>query len=723
MQLPSDSYSRESVDAMLQTPLDWALFYISKGWSVLPVWWIIDGHCACGDPSCKSPGKHPIGNLAPNGVRSASNDRAVIEQWCSSAPNMNVAIATGAVSNIIVLDLDVKETEDEIIDGEYELKTWLAGKGISFPDSLVQETGGGGSHIILGWPVTSGPRPAIASRANWLPGVDIRADGGYIVAAPSQHVSGKFYHWQDGHVLSVVSNELLSILATEKRQTAGQSLGPSAMSLDVQRLMAEGFRFGERDDGFVRLAGVLRGRGDSLETAKSVVKAVWEKTDNNDRDFYTLEAAYEKVERGYRKWDAPEELSEAEVQWALRSDARAEIQSQARANASPLTQSKPASRMTEPMGNSVSGLKRATESPFVSASNDSIDDGEDEEEEPDRDPTDPFDIADLMEGMVLERESPTMLERKDGKCLIYPGRLHSIYGEPGHGKTWVALHLVREQLQRGNTVAYLDYDEDDAGKSIALRLKSLGVSPQIVRESLRYLNPQGMGKSQEQWLKLKAQLRIWKPALVVVDTMAPALVELGLNEKDNSEVGAWYAHARWLLRGLKPQAALVIIDHVVKSGEGRGRWARGAGDKLGRLHAAYGVESSAPFDRQTPGFIKLTVAKDRAGEVGREGEVVSVVKFYPSNLGETLEIVIDTPDAVDYSMLANQHSNRQKVFIEKIIIALSNVNDLGLTLKELKSVIKNSIRGELEEALQTGINSGKFITEGEGNDTRYILNR
>lgn len=714
MPLHSDETPRESVNAMLETTLDWALFYVSKGWSVLPIWWIENGRCACGDAECRSQGKHPAGHLAPHGLKSASNDPDVITQWYSQAPKMNLAIATGAVSNLIVLDLDVKETDDDIIDGEYELKNWLAGKGIDFPDSLVQETGGGGSHILLSFPAISGPRPVIASRANWLPGVDIRADGGYIVAAPSQHVSGKFYHWQSGHVLSVVSNDILAVLS-EKRNTPGSSLGPSSIG-SVQQLMEEGFRFGERDDGFIRLAGILRGRGDSLETAKAITKAVWEKTDQTDKDFYRLETAYEKVERGYKTWEAPDELSQAELQWALRSDARASITAERNAVAGPLTVKNVPSRGVNPIITGISGPERATNEP-------SQDEEENEEDdEPDRDPTDPFDIADLMEGVILERESPTMLERTDGKFLIYPGRFHSIYGEPGHGKTWVALHLVREQLQLGHTVAYLDYDEDDAGKSIALRLRSLGIAPPLVRHGLRYLNPQGMGRNQEQWAKLKQQLKQWKPTLVVVDTMAPALVELGLNEKDNSEVGAWYAHARWLLRGLRPQAALVIIDHVVKSGEGRGRWARGAGDKLGRLHAAYGVESSAPFDRQTPGFIKLTVAKDRAGEIGREGETASIVKFYPSMAGEKLDIVIDTPDSVDYSMLTHVNENRHKVIDDKLIVALSRGGAEGFTRKELKVEAKGLSAREIDEGLERLVNNGKFttVTDADGNILRYV---
>ena len=707
--------TRNKVETMPSNSLEWATFYISKGWSVLPIWWIADGRCACGDTTCRSPGKHPIGHMVPNGLKSASNEIETINSWANAAPTMNIAIATGAASNLVVLDLDIREIGDDIVDGEYELKMWLASRGIDFPESLVQQTGGGGSHIILDFPSHTGPRPLISSRTNWLPGVDIRADGGYIVAAPSQHISGKFYHWRDGTALSVVSNDLLNILANERRQTNGTPLPAATHSLDVPSLMRDGFRMGERDDGFTRLAGILRGRGDSIDSAYAITKAVWEKTDQNESDYFPLAIAYEKIERGYKRWDAPEELSEAEITWALRSDARATLRAEASTvSASLLT--KPSKKTTEHTVTQTQVTKKASESPFISIDiEETIDD-----DEVDRDPADALDVAGLMDGGELERELPTMLKRGDGKCLIYPGRLHSIYGEPGHGKTWVSLHLVRERLEQHETVAYLDYDEDDGGKSMALRLRSLGVDSGLVRDFLRYLNPQGMGSNQLAWIKLKEQIREWKPTVVIVDTMAPALVELGLNEKDNSEVGAWYAHARWLLRGLKPQAALVIIDHVVKSGEGRGRWARGAGDKLGRLHAAYGVESTVPFSRTNPGHIRLVIAKDRGGEVGREGESAAVVKFNPSNNGQKLEILIDTPESADLSSLVQQHENRKGVVKDRLIVALRNAGIDGLTFSELKRAAKTT-GPEGIEVINESIDDGTFAQDDSKRVIRYTL--
>ena len=93
-----------SVETTPVSPLDWALQYAKKGWRVLPIWWIADGRCACNDATCRSPGKHPIGFMVPDGLKSASNDTETITAWANQSPNMNIAIATGSASNLIVLD-------------------------------------------------------------------------------------------------------------------------------------------------------------------------------------------------------------------------------------------------------------------------------------------------------------------------------------------------------------------------------------------------------------------------------------------------------------------------------------------------------------------------------------------------------------------------------------------------------------------------------------------
>src|ERR1700680_1955896 len=87
---------------------------------VLPVYWAAGGRCACGRADCPSPAKHPIPHLVPNGVRHATTSLVVIRAWWASAPLANPALATGAASRIVVLDIDGDAGRDSLAQLEHQ---------------------------------------------------------------------------------------------------------------------------------------------------------------------------------------------------------------------------------------------------------------------------------------------------------------------------------------------------------------------------------------------------------------------------------------------------------------------------------------------------------------------------------------------------------------------------------------------------------------------------
>lgn len=97
--------------------------------------------------------------------------RSTIEAWYRATPNANIGIVTGAISGLVVLDLD----DDEAI-AEAERR--------GLPDTLMVRTGKG-QHVYF-----RHPGYKITNRAGFLPGMDIRGDGGYIVGPGSLHPSG-----------------------------------------------------------------------------------------------------------------------------------------------------------------------------------------------------------------------------------------------------------------------------------------------------------------------------------------------------------------------------------------------------------------------------------------------------------------------------------------------------------------------------------------------------
>lgn len=162
------------------SPLDAALRYAKRGWRVLPVHAFGAGRgCSCERP-CGSPGKHP---LLSRGVRDAETAVPAIRRWWAQWPWANVAIATGAGSGLVVIDLDPRHGGDA---GLLE----LVAKHGALPETLTVQTGSGGRHWYL-----AHPGGHVGNRAHVFPGIDVRGDGGYVLAPPSGHVSGGRYRW------------------------------------------------------------------------------------------------------------------------------------------------------------------------------------------------------------------------------------------------------------------------------------------------------------------------------------------------------------------------------------------------------------------------------------------------------------------------------------------------------------------------------------------------
>ena len=92
-------------------------------------------------------------------------------------------------------------------DGNESLDALIAEYG-ELPMTVEAETGGGGRH-----PIFRHPGGEIHNRTNIRPGIDVRGDGGYIVAPPSTHISGQHYTWKFGHAPSDVDPAPLRIMA------------------------------------------------------------------------------------------------------------------------------------------------------------------------------------------------------------------------------------------------------------------------------------------------------------------------------------------------------------------------------------------------------------------------------------------------------------------------------------------------------------------------------
>jgi len=112
--------------------------------------------------------------------------RDVIEEWFNGNDH-NLGIITGKVSGLVVLDLDGKI---------YDPTFWLAGHGFNVRTPIVS-TGRGGAHVYYKHPGGVVPNGVKLREIDGV-SLDVRADGGYVVAPPSLHDSGALYEWANG---------------------------------------------------------------------------------------------------------------------------------------------------------------------------------------------------------------------------------------------------------------------------------------------------------------------------------------------------------------------------------------------------------------------------------------------------------------------------------------------------------------------------------------------
>lgn len=152
------------------TMLNAALNYAEHGLAVFPL---------------EAQGKKPI---TKHGLKDASTDPDKIREMFAAHPYSNIGMACGSQSGgIIVVDIDVDEEKDK--NGNDSLKEWEHEHG-ALPDTAMTLTGRGGNHYL--YRSTGDTRSRIACKE----GIDIRADGGYIVLPPSIHPNGAQYAWE-----------------------------------------------------------------------------------------------------------------------------------------------------------------------------------------------------------------------------------------------------------------------------------------------------------------------------------------------------------------------------------------------------------------------------------------------------------------------------------------------------------------------------------------------
>lgn len=208
-----------------------AVDYIKRGLAVFPL-----------EPKGKRP-------LTRNGCYDATKDAAQIKAWWQKWPDANIGIATGSRSgNIAVIDLDIDE--DRGIDGYHELEDWKRKNG-QFPETWTAITGRGGYHLYYK------VNEEVKNRAKIIDGVDVRGEGGYVVAPPSIHSNGRRYEWENAPEDTVMANA---------NDTVKFFLNIGSEKYSTKFSMPEIVSVGERNTIIFKFACMMQAKGASDAT-------------------------------------------------------------------------------------------------------------------------------------------------------------------------------------------------------------------------------------------------------------------------------------------------------------------------------------------------------------------------------------------------------------------------------------------------------------------------
>ena len=178
-----------------------ALAYAAAGWPVFPVS-AID----------KQPLLGPLpGVPGSGGLHRATQQEALIRDWWREWPTAMIGLPTGPAIGAFVVDLDagVDDKTGEIFEAEQLLANLAAEIGVAIPATLTVETPRGGRHLYFPW-----PKARVRNRQGIVHRVDVRGDGGYVIAPPSQRSDGRAYRWLgDRHMIPPPApDELLDLI-------------------------------------------------------------------------------------------------------------------------------------------------------------------------------------------------------------------------------------------------------------------------------------------------------------------------------------------------------------------------------------------------------------------------------------------------------------------------------------------------------------------------------
>lgn len=598
-----------------QTPLEWALFYASLGWSVVPV---------------RRGEKIPAERWAR--FQTLPADHAQIMAWFAENPTFGVGLIQGGRSATIVLDFDAAS-------GGLETLAELDARGL--PQSVRQFTPGGGVHVLL-----RHPGRYVPTRKSVRAGMDVRGDGGFIVATPSVHANGREYAWDvDAHpeetpvadcpawLVDLICGDAPQLPGTPGEVVRVQAAGP--LGVPTAERITDGREQYMRDT-ILAVCRDLRDRLGRLPDEGELFDAAWPQ--------YAAKVDFTRAGRGEAEFRAKVRYTLGRIHaGAVRGFGIEPAQSgETRRNPAELD------RLTyDPETGEI--LSEAAGTPGTPGTANPA-------------PTLPLiyfsdvkpnlDAADFVEGLLIE------------------GAMSVIYGPSNCGKTFfmtdLALHVAAGQPWRSKEVEHggviycaLEGSHGISNRIAAFKkergLEGVELPFAVVPVSINLLDPDADRAKLVATIQAAAATMGLPVKMAVIDTLSRALS--GGNENAPDDMGALVASADYIRQSVK--AHLAFIHH---SGKDQAQGARG--HSLLRAATDTEIEISRP-DNNSPSVARVTKQREleiegtfafnlKTVELGtnRRGKPVTSCVVEPVEAGQTTEAKRPLPKTMAVAMTA-----------------------------------------------------------------------
>jgi hypothetical protein len=210
----------------------------------------------------------------------------------------------------------------------------------------------------------------------------------------------------------------------------------------------------------------------------------------------------------------------------------------------------------------------------------------------------PLNLADLP-------DDPPAPPTLGGFGIVYHGKRHVFSGPQESAKTLAAYAIGLETLRAipNRYIAIIDFEM--GRRSARTRLRELG-STQDELARILYIEPEVPATTDRISLLIALQ-----PQIVIIDAAAGAYALQGLDDNNRGDVERFTA--LYTTAFFQNGIATIVLDHVVKNTETRGKYAIGSERKTGGVDVHLGFDTILPIKRGSTGLYKITTHKDRDG--------------------------------------------------------------------------------------------------------------